>query len=75
MTWRSCADDPPERNKEVLVRYDVTHPARDVQSYAYACAYWFWNGLKKRAEWEDVNHLNLSDLEVFDEAEWMELPK
>ena len=75
MTWRSCADDPPERNKEVLVRYDVTHHARDVRSYAYVCAYWIWNGLKKRAEWEDVNHRNLSCLEVFDEAEWMELPK
>lgn len=73
--WRSCADDPPDQHKEVMVRYDVTHPSRDMRSYAYAAAYWFWNDTTKSVNWEDVNGFNLSCLEVFDGAEWMEMPK
>jgi len=76
MTWRSCADDPPDQHKEVLVRYDVTHHSRDVWSHKYrAGAYWVWNGRTKSRDWLTIDGLNLSRLEVFEGAEWTELPK
>jgi hypothetical protein len=73
--WRSCADDPPDQHKEVLVRYDITHHSRDVRSHKHVAARWEWNGYTKNPDWITIDGLKLSNLEVFEGAEWTELPK
>ena len=77
MTWRSCADDPPDQGKWVLVRNSILYPAR-LYPYSYKAASWYWSSYTKQREWVDAegNYLptknTLADVE---ELEWMELPK
>jgi hypothetical protein len=76
MTWRSCADDPPDQGKWVLVRYSILYHGR-LHPYSYKEACWNWNSYKQQREWVDADGFLLPKKHSLadDDLTWTELPK
>lgn len=74
MTWRSCADDPPDKDHRVLVRYTVL-PHLEASLKNYEVAYWWGITSTKLRRWRTNDGCDLTFCSDFANAEWTEIPE
>ena len=55
MTWRSCANNPPEEGKLVLVKWNPPYLAWRDPPHIIVKASWNWDSQKQKRRWVDID--------------------